>query len=155
MWKMILTNEDIQQFMERMLYFHDSCIKEIYYLSGAYVSDDLSMYPINDRRILRVVVQRQYEKDSMIEIEFQGIKELKLFPVDENYTCEILNSTMIMEGRDIYWYDSNDTLESALTTNSGIFIRASKLKWRSIEHQMGAKSFYCVDDQDKHMDGNT
>lgn len=54
------------------------------------------MHPLNDRRVLRVVIQRQYEKNSMIEMEFQGLKYLKIFPVDESYTCEILDSTMVV-----------------------------------------------------------
>ncbi len=29
--------------------FHDSCIKEMRYISGAYVSEDLSMLPINKK----------------------------------------------------------------------------------------------------------
>ena len=148
MWKTIHTNEEIQHFMERMSYFHDSCIKEINYLSGAYVSDNLSMYPINDRRILRVVLQRQYEKDAMIEIEFRGLKGLRLFPVDESYTCEILESTMFIKDGNIYWYDSSDSSETELTSNSGFSICASKLRWRSIENQMGEKPFFHADGQD-------
>ena len=84
MWQIISNNDEILDFMEKVCYFHDSCIKEISYLSGAYVSDNLSMFPLNNRRVLRVVIQRQYEKDSMIEMEFQGLKGLKLFPADEN-----------------------------------------------------------------------
>ena len=96
MWRTISTNDDVLKFMETMCYFHDSCIKEMSYLSGAYVSDNLSMYPLNDQRILRVVIQRQSEKDSMVEMEFRGLKLLKLFPVDENQTCEISSSTMLI-----------------------------------------------------------
>ena len=82
MWEIICTNDEILKFMERVCYFHDSCIKEISYISGAYVDENLSMYPLNNRRVLRVVIQRQYEKDSMIEMEFQGLKHLKLFLIN-------------------------------------------------------------------------
>ena len=76
MWETIHTNDEILKFMESVCHFHDSCIKEISYISGAYVSENLSMDPLNVRRVLRVVIQRQYEKDSMIEMEFQGLKHL-------------------------------------------------------------------------------
>ena len=100
MWQEISSNDDIRQCMEKMWYFHDSCIKEICYLSGAYVNDNFSMYSLNSRRVLRVVIQRQCKSDSMIEMESHGLKYLKLFPVDESYTCEISDSTMIMKKDD-------------------------------------------------------
>lgn len=145
MWKTISTNDDIRQFMEQMSYFHDSCIKEINYLSGAYVSDNFSMYPLNHSRILRVVIQRQYEKDSMIEMEFQGLKGLKLFPVDENYTCEIMDSVMHIKDGNLYWSDCGDLSELTLNNFTGTVICASKLRWRSIENHMGEKEFYHAD----------
>lgn len=142
MWEIISTSDEILKFMEKVCYFHDSCIKEISYISGAYVGENLSMYPLNNRRVLRVVIQRQYEKDSMIEMEFQGLKHLKLFPVDESYTCEILDSTMIMKDGNIYWCDCGNLSESDLDDYTGTLICASKLKWRSIENHMGKKEFY-------------
>lgn len=145
MWQIISTNDEILNFMEKVCYFHDSCIKEISYLSGAYVSDNLSMFPLNNRRVLRVVIQRQYENDSMIEMEFQGLKELKLFPVDESYTCEILDSRMIMKDGNIYWCDCDYLSESDLDNYTGTLICASKLRWRSIENHMGEKEFYHSD----------
>ena len=87
MWNEIIDDNDLRNFMERVGYFHDSCIKELKYLSGAYVNEELSMYPINDRRVLNVIIQCQFEDFSMIEMEFEGLKYLKLFPVDDKYTC--------------------------------------------------------------------
>lgn len=145
MWEIISTNDDILRFMEKVYYFHDSCIKEISYISGAYVSDNLLMYPVNNRRVLRVVIQRQYEKDSTIEMEFYGLKCLKLFPVDESYTCEIMDSTMIMKDENIYWCDCGNLLESDLNDYTGTLICASKLRWRSIENCLGEKEFYHSD----------
>ena len=145
MWETISTNEDIKHFMKKMCNFHDSCIKEINYLSGAYVDDNLSMHPLNNRRVLRVVIQRQYEKDSMVEMEFQGLKYLKLYPVDENYTCEILDSTMIIKDGNVYWYDCDDLLESELDNYTSTLICASNLRWRSIKNYMGKREFYHSD----------
>jgi hypothetical protein len=52
MWNEINTAKDIEIFMETYGYFHDSCLKEIRYLSGAYVNSNLSMYPVNHKRIV-------------------------------------------------------------------------------------------------------
>ena len=62
MWMEISDENFLKNFMESVDFFHDSCIKELKYLSGAYVDEELSMYPINDRRVLNVIIQRQYEK---------------------------------------------------------------------------------------------
>ena len=142
MWETINDSNDILHFMESMCYFHDSCIKEMSYVSGAHVSDDLSMYPLNNLRVLRVIIQRQYENNSMIEMEFHGLKRLKLFPVDESYTCEIVEAAMVKKDGDIYWSDCGDLLESESNDYMGTLICASKLRWRSIENRMGEKEFY-------------
>ena len=139
MWETIHTNDEILKFMESVCHFHDSCIKEISYISGAYVSENLSMHPLNVRRVLRVVIQRQYEK------EFQGLKHMKLFPVDESYTCEILDSTMIMKDGNFYWCDCGNVSESDLDDYAGTLICASGFRWRSIENHMGDMAFYHSD----------
>ena len=81
MWNDIRDEKTLEEFMESMDFFHDSCMKEMKYVSGAYVEEDLGMYPVNDRRILNVIIQRQYEENSMIEMEFSGMKYLQLKPV--------------------------------------------------------------------------
>ena len=62
MWNEIVDEKDIQNFMNKVIFFHDSCIKELRYSSGAYVTSDLRMYPINDKRILDIIIQRQFEE---------------------------------------------------------------------------------------------
>ena len=37
MWKELRTQHEIDSFMKEIIGFHDSCIKEIKYSSGAYV----------------------------------------------------------------------------------------------------------------------
>lgn len=145
MWSIVSANDEILKFMKKVCYFHDSCIKEISYISGAYVDDNFSMFPLNNRRVLRIIIQRQCEKDSMIEMEFQGLKSFKLFPSDESYTCEILDSTMTMKDGNIYWCDCGNLSESDLDDYTGTLICASKLRWRSIENHMGDKEFYHSD----------
>ena len=139
MWKEINTDNDLQRFLREVSFFHDSCIKEIQYTSGAYVSENLSMYPVNDRRILRVIVQRQFPDNPMMELEFGGLKFLKLFPVDDRRTCEILESTMFFKDGLIYWCNDEDSPEE---DSEGILVCASKLHWRAIDHHMGPAAYY-------------
>jgi len=142
MWNEIINENDLRGFMNKIGFFHDSCIKELRYISGAYVDEDLSMYPINDKRILNVIIQRQFKEMPMIEMQFIGLKCLKLYPITEEYTCEILDSTMIFKDGSIYWCDCSDISDSDLENYEGIMICASKLRWRSVENKMGQEDFY-------------
>ncbi len=142
MWNEITNEEDLQSFMKCMYFFHDSCIKELKYISGAYVDENLSMYPLNDQRVLKVIFQRQYDENSMIELEFQGLKYLNLFPLDEQYTCEILDSTLILKNNCVYWADSGELSEEDIESYDGTVICASKLRWRSIHGFMGKELFF-------------
>ena len=153
MWNKINNNDDIIYFMNRICFFHDSCIKEMKYLSGAYVEENLSMYPINDRRVLRVVIQRQFEELSMVELEFVGLKYLRLVPKDENYTCEILDSTMIFQNDCIYWCDCENLLECNLDSYKGTVICATEVRWREINGHMGNQEFYKQSGDGSVIDG--
>lgn len=142
MWNEINNENDLQDFMNKVECFHDSCIKEMKYLSGAYVDDDLSMYPISDKRVLNIIIQRQFEDIPMIEMQFMGLKCLKLFPIDEENTCEILDSKMLLKDNYIYWCDYGDIFENNCEDYEGTFVCASKLRWRIIENGMGQDQVY-------------
>nr|OTO69799.1 hypothetical protein A5866_002015 [Enterococcus sp. 12C11_DIV0727] len=42
-YKLINNEDDIRTFMESFYYFHDSCLKELKYVSGGYLNPDGSM----------------------------------------------------------------------------------------------------------------
>ena len=147
MWQEITTEDALKQFMDSVYDFHDSCLKELKYLSGAYVKDDLAMYPVNDRRILRVIIQRQFKDNPMLELEFGGLKFLNLVPVREQYTCEIHGSAMFFRDGLIYWYDEDclrDTNLGSVDLNDfmGTIVCASRLRWRPVENRMGPDDYY-------------
>lgn len=142
MWNDITNEEDLLSFTEFMDSFHDSCIKELMYISGAYVDENLSMYPVNDRRSLYVIFQRQDDEYPVIELEFKGLKYLKLFPTDDQYTCEILDSTLILKNKCVYWADCGELSEEDIENYKGTIICSSKLRWRSIDGFMGKELFF-------------
>ncbi len=144
MWNEIYCDSDVAEFMDTVADFHDSCIKEMRYLSGAYVNERLAMSPINDKRTLRVVFQRQFESNSMIELEFDGLRYLKLYPLDERYTCEILDATIILKNDCVCWCDCGGLKEKDLESYRGTIICASKLRWRSVDNCMGNRDFYII-----------
>ena len=142
MWNEIKTQAQADAFMEGIYAFHDSCIKEMSYLSGAYVDADLSMRPINEQRVLRVLLQRQFEAPSMIELVFVGLKLLKLPPADGTCTCEILEATLLVEPDRVFWYDWDGMTPQDMLTYEGTLICAEKVCWRPVEGFMGNDPFY-------------
>ena len=78
----------------------------------------------------------------LVEMEFEGLKFLKLFPIDDKYTCEILDSTMILKKDCIYWCDCGGLSETDLENYKGTMICASKLRWRSIDNCLGQEEYY-------------
>lgn len=142
MWNEIANEKDLNSFMDTVHKFHDSCLKEIKYISGAYVNDKLCMLPVNAQRILSMIIQRQFENPSVVEMQFVGLKYLKLFPTDENYTCEILDATMILKEACIYWCDCGGLSEKDIESYTGTTICASKVRWRAVDEYIGAKEIY-------------
>ncbi len=133
MWNIIKNETDLNCFMEKVEYFHDSCIKELKYVSGSYVDDNLSMYPINDKRSLNVIIQCQIEDIFIVELQFLGLQFLKLCPCDENYTSEILDSMMFFKDEYICWCDFRVESENKVLDYNGTIICALEVRWRTIK----------------------
>lgn len=142
MWNEIVCKKDLDSFMNIMCGFHDSCVKEIKYISGAYVNEKLSMSPVNSQRVLCVIIQRQFEDPSAIEMQFAGLKYLKLFPNGENYTCEILDASMIIKEDCIYWCDCGGLSEKDIESYTGTTICALKVRWRAADEYIGEQEVY-------------
>ena len=144
MWNEIKSEKDLKSFMDTVCGFHDSCIKEIKYISGAYVDETLSMLPINTQRTLSVIIQRQFENPSVVEMQFVGLKYLRLFPIDEDYTCEILDTTMILKKDCIYWCDCGGLSATDIENYTGTAICASKVRWRAADEYIGSDEIYAA-----------
>ncbi len=144
MWNKVSTQVELDDFIAKFLGFHDSCIKEIKYTSGAFVNENLSMHPLNDKRKLTVIIERQFDDYPIIELEFSGLQYLKLYPIQENYTCEILDSTVIFKDGYIYWADIGGLEENQLDDYDGTVVCAEKLRWRRLDVPFGDKELYSL-----------
>ena len=132
MWKELRTQHEIDNFMKEIIGFHDSCIKEIKYSSGAYVETNLSMSPVNTKRTLTVLIQRQFEDISALELEFSELE----------YTCEILDASFFIKDGLIYWCDSSDVKEDDIHNYKGTVICSKKVRWRNASELIGKRDFY-------------
>lgn len=146
MWNEIGTQKDLDDFIEKFYGFHDSCIKEMKYTSGAFVTDDLAMSPVNSKRILTIIIERQFDDIPVVELEFSGLKYLKLYPVQEEYTCEILDSTFIFKDGYIYWMDIGGLNENQLDDYQSTLVCAKNLRWRAIDVPFGDVELYSLID---------
>ncbi len=142
MWNEINNSDELSRFLLSVQEFHDSCIKEMYYVSGAYVQENLSMFPVNSRRILRMVIQLQQPGICTIEFEFSGLKYLRLAPTAEPYSCEILDATMILNDKGIIWCDCGGVKEEDIGNYLGTVICAEKARWRNANEWIGPDPIY-------------
>ena len=142
MWHSVRTKDDITFLMETVGYFHDSCLKQLKYVSGAYVNNDLSMHPINDTRELKMIIQRQDDNPSAIELAFSGLNYCKLFPCNEQFTCEILDATLLWTDGNILWADCGGLTAEEIEKYAGTVISAAGLRWRAVSEWTGCEEVY-------------
>lgn len=140
-WNEITSDQDLAEFLKLYDEFHDCCLKELRYISGAYVKQDLAMYPINDQRKLFVLFQRQNEKNSVVELEFSALEILNLNPYNQLYTCEILEASMFFENGKVYWGDSSD-FKNQKELYEGTWLCAENVRWRFVDEYIGEQVIY-------------
>lgn len=133
-WNSINTKDDIDKLINVFGNFCDSCIKEVHYISGAYVNKDLEMNAINKKRNVTVVFQRQEKKPSTIEVIFEKISRLNLAPVDERYDCVISDVFIDIFNGEIYWAESkNFDIHNIREYDDFTWICAESIRWRRID----------------------
>ena len=134
MWYVVNSMEDISYLMTQFGNFHDSVLTELKYISGAYVNKDQTMVPLNLKREVSVVFQRQSEKLSSVELVFEGVKSIHLLPSIPDNSCEIFGAQILKYDGRFYWVDTDFGVSflDDISQYSGNLISGEKLKWRSI-----------------------
>lgn len=144
----ISTQEDIQELMNKFGYFHDSCIKEIRYISGGYVSKRTSdinrpMYPVNSRRSVHIIFQSQNAEYSVIEMKFDFIQKLNLAPRNEDYDCVIYDASLVVIGDLFYWSEWGNFKMEDIEIENGTWISSKEVGWRQLpEECLGDRLIY-------------
>jgi len=110
------------------------------YTSGAYVGQDLKMNPVNNKRTLRMIFQRQYKEPMVIELEFLELIKLNLSP-DIGHTCEIFDVSMFWENGNIYWGDS-EWFKVEREKYEGTWLYANGVRWRIADEYIENKEVY-------------
>lgn len=146
-WHAVSNQFDIDYLNEIYGEFHDACITELRYISGADIDNNLSMgFGESTDRKLFVIFKRQW-KPMKIELLFEGMREMNISGWQNHYFCDIFDGYLslhqdLINGRDdnlIVWADNagfnpkeiseRDILSEPLIT----YIISEKLKWRLLE----------------------
>lgn len=138
----INNEDDIKLLMQKFDGFHDSCIKEILYYSGASVDKSGAMYPFNDKRIVKIIVQSQYADVRVIEMKFDFVHKLNLEPRLPTYDCVIYGAVLKKVGDLFYWSDYYDFDANRLEDMDVTWISAEKVSWRELEGALGEECIY-------------
>lgn len=129
-FKKIRTDADIMDFMKQFAFFHDSCIKEIHYISGSFVTDCRSMHPVNSKRSLSIIFESQQAKCKTIELLFNKITELHLIPETGDCDCVIRGVSFKKTNNLFYWANWMDFSTDDLPIDFGTYIIAESVSWR-------------------------
>ncbi len=147
-WYNVNNQSDIDYLIKIYGGFHDACITELRYMSGADVNENLSMgFGESIDRKLFVIFKRQW-KPIKIELLFQGMRQMNVAGWQNCYFCDIFDCYLalhndLIKGRDdrlIVWADNagfnpkelyeRDSLCEPITT----YVISEKLKWRLLEN---------------------
>ena len=145
-WHEIKSTADIDALLDQYGGFHDSCLVELYYRSGAYVDKDNAM--VCEPRAsyeMHMVFHSQWYKNPL-ELCFNGVRKFNIVGFQDNYFCEILDCylaihTDLIKGRDdplIVWADDYGfspyqvRQERLMLEPDTTYVVAHNLKWRFI-----------------------
>ncbi|RDU25249.1 hypothetical protein [Anaerosacchariphilus polymeriproducens] len=138
----IKNEQDIMELMQEFNWFHDSCIKELKYLSGGYVNEDGSMYASNSIRSLSIIFQSQNARARVIELKFDLINKLNLVPSNDKYDCVIYDASLVKIDNIFYWSDWEDFKIEDINTEDGTWISGQKVSWRILKDCFGELEIY-------------
>ena len=143
-WREIISQSDIDELLKIYRCFHDSCIAEISYCSGAFVDNEGNMHFGNSSEYeMRVIFHSQWEP-KVIELCFSGLRQTHLTGHQDNYVCIISEAYLsfhdeLLPGepkRVIVWSDNYDfnvySINKAIHVPADTYIIANSLKWRIV-----------------------
>ncbi len=128
-WTYILTQQDVEAFMKIFVDFHDSLLTKMSYITE-YMGPTAATITFDNKGWYGIV-----------ELCFEGVRNLHLRPAKENYDCYIYDATLLIKDEMIYWADTfidinpaeieSNEIEAALSKYN--YISALNLKWRKVE----------------------
>ncbi len=142
-WVEVTNQADLDGLMNTFGAFHDACIKEMHLWTESYVDSDLFMScpPHLDTHV-RLLIQRQFEDPSAIELLFDEVRRINVVPSPDNYDSIIFDATLLFTEDVFYWADAGRWLPDQEDSMNTTWIAANKLKWRDASEWMGEELRY-------------
>lgn len=106
MWQNIETQDDINDFMNRIVGFHDSCIVGLHYKSGNFLEENGAMY-LATEPYMYITFHSQIADFSAFEIEL-GMLDKFSINLDLKYTLEIYDALFEKRDDGFYWYSDEN-----------------------------------------------
>lgn len=141
-WKILMTNGDVREFNAMFGNFHDSCLKEMSYATGGYVSTDLEMN-VESLPIARYLFQRQMKEPSVVELEFREILQMNIVPVGNDEGVDIIHTHLYFE--DGIFFLSEKDYEFEERKSDSTWIAAKYARWRVRDDLLGEDMVYMKD----------
>ncbi len=135
-------HSDIERLLNGFSYFHDSCIKEIVYISGGYIEETGEMNPFDSIKSLIIIFQSQNSKYKNIEMKFDGVVQMNLVPRPDDYDNIIHNASLIRHDGLYYWAEWENFRPNDSKNNIGTWIASKKISWRVLEYSIGSRPIY-------------
>src|SRR4029078_2351127 len=73
----VTTLSQLEEFLAKVGKFHDGVVKEVHWINGDHVDEELSMRPYQPAHA-RVLVQRQFKDPSAVELRFYDLGWMRL-----------------------------------------------------------------------------
>ena len=142
-WIEVSSQADLDALMDTFGRFHDGCLKEMHMWTESYVDKDLSMScPFHLDTHVRLLIQRQFETPSAIELLFDGVMHINVAPSQDNYDSIIFDATLLFQDSIFYWADVRNWSPNQEDSASATWIGGSNLKWRDASEWMGESMRY-------------
>ena len=136
-WNHVETQSDADRLLETFGGFHDGCLHELHLWTGYSVNAEFMMTCATESGLgIRILVQRQGDSPSAIEMLFTGVRRLSV--VDRvNYDSIIYSATLLVRDGLIYWATDDDWLPESPKADQTTFVSAQHLAWRDASDWMG------------------
>jgi hypothetical protein len=132
----------INDLMTKFNGFHDSCIKEIKYISGAFVDQNGAINPFDSIRTITAIFQSQGAIVKAIEMKFEKVVRLNLCPKGEMEDAVIYGASIVCHNGLLYWSSLCDIKLSELENNDYTWISSEKISWRALDNCLGDEIIY-------------
>lgn len=141
-WNSIKNQQDVDELNGIFDNFHDSCLKEMCFSTGGFVTRELAMNVIGSP-IARFLFQRQANEKTVIELEFKDVLQINIKPVGSNQGVDIISTHLYFEDGIFFWSEKDYEFHEKKETTT--WIAAKSVQWREREDALGEKMVYMTD----------